>query len=295
MLSVRGQGSNAEIDSLLPTLTNTSTGKIVVDSEDGFGMASFNGGTVTNNGSITMKSKSTGMRTNNGILTNGTNATITLENNGSGMVLKSGDPTTDTAASDGDGSGDSGDDGRKRRYDGRQFGHFLRDQAGSEPGAGRHNGTITINNADDAKGIFIEDGTAINNGSGIVITNTSRVPSAASYGIKAEKGTVENNSKIDMNVLVSTDGSTSVDSYGIFSDSANITNGVNGASFSANAAPALQQRQAGLSIWAVSSLNRAAPVFRRPTATSITPKTPRLSLTTTTRRPVRELWLRRAK
>ena len=31
-----------------------------------------------------------------------------------------------------------------------------------------------------------------------------------------------------MNVLVSTDGSTSVDSYGIFSDSANITNGVNG-------------------------------------------------------------------
>ena len=64
-------------------------------------MASFNGGTVTNNGSITMKSKSTGMRTNNGILTNGTNATITLENNGSGMVLKSGDPTTDTAASDG--------------------------------------------------------------------------------------------------------------------------------------------------------------------------------------------------
>lgn len=31
-----------------------------------------------------------------------------------------------------------------------------------------------------------------------------------------------------MNVLVSADGSTSVDSYGIFSDSANITNGVNG-------------------------------------------------------------------
>lgn len=204
MLSVRGQGSNAEIDSLLPTLTNTSTGKIVVDSEDGFGMASFNGGTVTNNGSITMKSKSTGMRTNNGILTNGTNATITLENNGSGMVLKSGDPTDD-----------SSDTSSATKQD------LSRAQA-------VNNGTITINNADDAKGIFIEDGTAINNGSGIVITNTSRVPSAASYGIKAEKGTVENNSKIDMNVLVSADGSTSVDSYGIFSDSANITNGVNG-------------------------------------------------------------------
>lgn len=228
MLSVRGQGSNAEIDSLLPTLTNTSTGKIVVDSEDGFGMASFNGGTVTNNGSITMKSKSTGMRTNNGILTNGTNATITLENNGSGMVLKSGDPTTDTAASDGDGSGDSGDDAAS--------GDTMDDSSDTSSATKQdlsraqavNNGTITINNADDAKGIFIEDGTAINNGSGIVITNTSRVPSAASYGIKAEKGTVENNSKIDMNVLVSTDGSTSVDSYGIFSDSANITNGVNG-------------------------------------------------------------------
>lgn len=228
MLSVRGQGSNAEIDSLLPTLTNTSTGKIVVDSEDGFGMASFNGGTVTNNGSITMKSKSTGMRTNNGILTNGTNATITLENNGSGMVLKSGDPTTDTAASDGDGSGDGGNDaaGGDTTDDSSDTSSATKQDLSRAQAV--NNGTITINNADDAKGIFIEDGTAINNGSGIVITNTSRVPSAASYGIKAEKGTVENNSKIDMNVLVSTDGSTSVDSYGIFSDSANITNGVNG-------------------------------------------------------------------
>lgn len=228
MLSVRGQGSNAEIDSLLPTLTNTSTGKIVVNSEDGFGMASFNGGTVTNNGSITMKSKSTGMRTNNGILTNGTNATITLENNGSGMVLKSGDPTTDTAASDGDGSGDGGDDaaGGDTTDDSSDTSSATKQDLSRAQAV--NNGTITINNADDAKGIFIEDGTAINKGSGIIITNTSRVPSAASYGIKAEKGTVENNSKIDMNVLVSTDGSTSVDSYGIFSDSANITNGVNG-------------------------------------------------------------------
>lgn len=228
MLSVRGQGSNAEIDSLLPTLTNTSTGKIVVDSEDGFGMASFNGGTVTNNGSITMKSKSTGMRTNNGILTNGTNATITLENNGSGMVLKSGDPTTDTAASDGDGSGDSGDDAASGDTTDDSSDTSSATKQDLSRAQAVNNGTITINNADDAKGIFIEDSTAINNGSGIVITNTSRVPSAASYGIKAEKGTVENNSKIDMNVLVSTDGSTSVDSYGIFSDSANITNGVNG-------------------------------------------------------------------
>ena len=228
MLSVRGQGSNAEIDSLLPTLTNTSTGKIVVDSEDGFGMASFNGGTVTNNGSITMKSKSTGMRTNNGILTNGTNATITLENNGSGMVLKSGDPTPDTAASDGDGSGDSGDDAASGDTTDDSSDTSSATKQDLSRAQAVNNGTITINNADDAKGIFIEDGTAINNGSGIVITNTSRVPSAASYGIKAEKGTVENNSKIDMNVLVSTDGSTSVDSYGIFSDSANITNGVNG-------------------------------------------------------------------
>lgn len=228
MLSVRGQGSNAEIDSLLPTLTNTSTGKIVVDSEDGFGMASFNGGTVTNNGSITMKSKSTGMRTNNGILTNGTNATITLENNGSGMVLKSGDPTTDTAASDGDSSGDGGDDaaGGDTTDDSSNTSSATKQDLSRAQAV--NNGKITIHNADDAKGIFIEDGTAINKGSGIVITNTSRVPSAASYGIKAEKGTVENNSKIDMNVLVSTDGSTSVDSYGIFSDSANITNGVNG-------------------------------------------------------------------
>lgn len=224
MLSVRGQGNNAEIDSLLPTLINTSTGKIVVDSEDGFGMASFNGGTVTNNGTITMKNISTGMRTNNGILTNGDNATITLENNGSGMVLKSGDPTTDTEASDDDDE-NSDDDSDETDEDSDSSPAVKQDLSRAQA---VNNGTITINNADDAKGIFIEDGTAINNGYGIIITNTSRVPAAASYGIKAEKGTVENNSKIDMNVLVSTDGSTSVDSYGIFSDSANITNGVNG-------------------------------------------------------------------
>ena len=229
MLSVRGQGQNAEIDALRPILTNTATGSIVVDSENGFGMASFNGGTVTNNGAITMESNSTGMRTNNGILTNGTGATITLENNGSGMVLKSGDPTTDTTTSDSNDSdgttGDTTEDTSSDSNDSETSASVKQDLRRAQA---VNNGTITINNADDARGIFIEDGTAINNGTGIVITNTSRVPSAASYGIKAEKGTVENNSKIDMNVLVSTDGSTSVDSYGIFSDSANITNGVNG-------------------------------------------------------------------
>ena len=253
MLSVRGQGSNAEIDALVPTLTNTATGVIEVTSTDGFGMASFNGGTVTNNGTIIMNNDSTGMRTNTGNLINGEGATITLENSGSGMVLKSGDPTTDEQTSD---TGDTSQDGEDTSTgDGDTTGEgtsatgegtsttgdgtsTTNDGSTGETGAASkqdlsrsqatNNGKITINNADDARGIFIEDGTATNAGEGIFITNTSRVPSAASYGIKAEAGTVQNNSMINMNVLVSADGSTSVDSYGIYSDSANITNGVLG-------------------------------------------------------------------
>lgn len=227
MLSVRGKGSNAEIDALTPTLTNN--GNIKVTSTNGYGMASYNGGKVTNNGDITMVNVGTGMRTNTGILDN--KNTITLQNSGQGMVIKSND-----TASTGDGSGDgagSGGDGSSGAGDGSSG-------TGDDSGTGTttkedlsraqaiNNGLITINNADNAQGIFIEDGTAVNNGTGIKITNTSRVPAASSYGIKAEKGSVENNSLIDMNVLVSTDGSTAVDSYGIYSDSANINNTVNG-------------------------------------------------------------------
>ena len=254
MLSVRGQGSNSEIDSLLPTLVNGINGSITVNSTDGFGMASFNGGSVTNNGSITMVSKGTGMRTNNGTLTNSDNASIVLQNNGAGMVIKSGDPTTD-ASTGSDGEGDASGDGTGTGTEtetGTETGDTSGETTGNEDSTGNdaaggntgstvtqdlsraqaiNNGSITINNADDAMGIFIEDGTAINNGrngQGIFITNTSRVPTTASYGIKAEKGTVENNGVIDMNVLVSADGSSIVDSYGIFSDSANINNNVNG-------------------------------------------------------------------
>ncbi len=233
MLSVRGQGSNAEIDSLMPILINGETGSIVVTSTNGFGMASFNGGEVTNNGSIRLNNTGTGMRTNNGILTNDEGATITLQNSGSGMVIKSGDPTTDSSSSGGDTSGgdtsggdDTSGDGTATTADTGETGAPSKQDLSNAQAINK--GTITINNADGAQGIFLEDGTATNAGDGIFITNTSRVPTSASYGIKAEKGTVQNNSKIDMNVLVSEDSSTSVDSYGIYSDSANITNGVTG-------------------------------------------------------------------
>ena len=158
------------------------------------------------------------MRTNNGTLTNSDNASIVLQNNGAGMVIKSGDPTTD-ASTGSDGEGDASGDGTGTGTEtGTETGDTSGGTTGNEDSTGNdaaggntgstvtqdlsraqaiNNGSITINNADDAMGIFIEDGTAINNGrngQGIFITNTSRVPTTASYGIKAEKGTVENNS-----------------------------------------------------------------------------------------------------
>lgn len=234
MLSVRGKGSNAEIDSLLPFLLNN--GSIHIISTNGFGMASYNGGTVTNSGFIKMDNIGTGMRTNTGILNN-ENA-ITLNNNGSGMVIKSGDATTDTDTSgstEGDGGDTSGgsDDSSDSSVDSSEGSSGGSTDTTTKQDLSKavatNNGIISINNADDAKGIFIEDGKAVNSGTGIKIVNTYGVPTKSSYGIKAEKGTVENNSLIDMNVLVSSDsGNTSVDSYGIYSDSANINNNVNG-------------------------------------------------------------------
>lgn len=204
MLSVRGNGNNAELDNMSPVLTNNGT--ITVDSTDGYGMASYNGGSLTNAGQITLVQKGTGMQVNNGTITNSAEKEILLQNSGIGMAVKS------NASEEGDEEGAAS---------------TIEDL--SKAVANNH-GTITIQNADGAQGIYLENGTANNYGA-IDISNDSGVPAGnAAYGIKALKGTVNNNGSITVDVLASQSAEseggspTPIDSYGIDAAEANVNN-----------------------------------------------------------------------
>ena len=86
MLGVRGEGTNSEFNTLNPTIVNSESGTISVNSTDGFGMATRHGGTVVNKGTIKMLAKGTGLQINAGTGTN--SGTITLSNGGDGMTIR---------------------------------------------------------------------------------------------------------------------------------------------------------------------------------------------------------------
>lgn len=182
MLGVRGEGTNSEFNTLNPTIVNAATGTILVNSIDGFGMATRHGGTVTNNGTIILGEKGTGIQVNAGKGTN--NGTITLNKGGNGMAIKK-----NTTSEDG----------------------TIYNASSAKI---QNAGTITINNADGSSGMYIEDGTAENNN--IINVNGVNTTTTSSYGIQALNGTVINTGDINMNVLLSGD----VDSYGIYGGNA---------------------------------------------------------------------------
>lgn len=182
MLGVRGEGTNSEFNTLNPTIVNAATGTIIVNSVDGFGMATRHGGAVTNNGSIILGEKGTGIQINAGKGDN--NGTITLNKGGNGMAIKK-----NTTAEEG------------TTYN-------------ASTAKIQNGGTININNADGSSGMYIEDGTAENNH--IINVNGVNTTTTSSYGIQALSGTVINTGEINMNVLLSGD----VDSYGIYGGNA---------------------------------------------------------------------------
>lgn len=77
MLGVRGEGTNSEFNTLNPTIVNSESGTISVNSTDGFGMASTEG-TLTNNGTINLTNGGYGIMGESGESFNNKDATITI-------------------------------------------------------------------------------------------------------------------------------------------------------------------------------------------------------------------------
>lgn len=194
MLGVRGEGTNSEFNTLNPTIVNSESGTISVNSTDGFGMATRHGGTVVNKGTIKMLAKGTGLQINAGTGTN--SGTITLNNGGDGMAIQQ-NVTTEAGTAN---------------------------NASSAKIQNTETGVIDIKYANGSNGMFIEDGTAENNGS-IKINGTDSTTTEASYGIHAQNGTMLNTGSIDMDVILSGDA----DSYGMYGEnSASATNAATG-------------------------------------------------------------------
>lgn len=194
MLGVRGEGTNSEFNTLNPTIVNSESGTISVNSTDGFGMATRHGGTVVNKGTIKMLAKGTGLQINAGTGTN--SGTITLSNGGDGMTIRQ-NVTTEAGTAN---------------------------NASSAKIQNTETGVIDIKYANGSNGMFIEDGTAENNGS-IKINGTDSTTTEASYGIHAQNGTMLNTGSIDMDVILSGDA----DSYGMYGEnSASATNAAMG-------------------------------------------------------------------
>lgn len=194
MLGVRGEGTNSEFNTLNPTIVNSESGTISVNSADGFGMATRHGGTVVNKGTIKMLAKGTGLQINAGTGTN--SGTITLSNGGDGMTIRQ-NVTTEAGTAN---------------------------NASSAKIQNTETGVIDIKYANGSNGMFIEDGTAENNGS-IKINGTDSTTTEASYGIHAQNGTMLNTGSIDMDVILSGDA----DSYGMYGEnSASATNAATG-------------------------------------------------------------------
>lgn len=194
MLGVRGEGTNSEFNTLNPTIVNSESGTISINSTDGFGMATRHGGTVVNKGTIKMLAKGTGLQINAGTGTN--SGTITLNNGGDGMAIRQ-NVTTEAGTAN---------------------------NASSAKIQNTETGVIDIKYANGSNGMFIEDGTAENNGS-IKINGTDSTTTEASYGIHAQNGTMLNTGSIDMDVILSGDA----DSYGMYGEnSASATNAATG-------------------------------------------------------------------
>ncbi|MFV0627431.1 MAG: hypothetical protein ACK5N8_08820 [Alphaproteobacteria bacterium] len=186
MIGIRGEGTNPEFNSLYASLTNNGTITIKDTTENGFGMASYNGGTILNNNTIILENIGTGIYADYGTIKNETGAKITLQEGGIGIHVE---PASGKATAS----------------------NTIITNAGE----------IEILNASDSSGIRVSNATVNNNGT-INLVNLTATPDTTSYGIYAKKGKVTNNGTINVNILNGTD----TESYGIYSEEAEVINGI---------------------------------------------------------------------
>ena len=213
MLSVRGDGKNTEFDQVTPYLENT--GNIIIDANNSYGMASYNGGGSINSGEILIKRYGVGIMNNTGVIRN-TNE-ISLSKGGVGMYMtQDGDiynsatasitidnSTSSTVSQTGsEGSGDTeGDSG-----DGTQSG---------ESGTTSDTDSGNVLDSGETVAILSNKGDIYNDGT-ITITNNTNALNTVSTGILALDGDVYSTNAITIN--------DSNDSTGIEVDTGNIEN-----------------------------------------------------------------------
>ena len=211
MLSVRGDGSNSEFDSITPNLQNSGT--ISIDGENSYGMASYNGGSSNNSGTISMAQVGTGIMHNTGIIYN--NGSVSLQKGGVGLSMtqqgdiyntNSGSIVIDNAQS---ATSTSSDNSATQENGGDTN---TEDTTTEDTGTSSTQTTTTTDDASNASiAISSQKGNVYNNGS-ILMTNKTNASNTTSYGIKGNEVTAENTGSITIN--------DANDSYGV-----SITNG----------------------------------------------------------------------
>ena len=245
LLAVRGEGSNSEFgnDSHEPRLNNYGT--INVDSEGGFGMASFNGGGSVNTGTINLAKQGTGIQHDTGMIAN--SGKINLEQGGTGIAMtQKGDITNElngaiyidnalanTDTTDGS-EGDGSETAEKKESIGilQQNGTVINDgtitlvnTTGAEntisygiksmQGNVTSSNTITISDANDSYAISAQKGNITNSG-GIVINNSDGALDGIGYGLLTGTGNIDNSGTISI--------ANKNEAYAISTTNGNITN-----------------------------------------------------------------------
>ena len=171
MLSVRGEGSNSEFNSVSPALINSGT--ISIDSEGGFGMASFNGNSLVNSGKISLAQIGTGMFLQNGVITN--SGDISLEEGGIAVSL-TGDGTVNNNSS---------------------ASIIIDAAAPSSSDSSEEGGSDTTEDTVENIGISVNKGT-VNNDGIITIKNSGNYADTTAYAIKTDSANVFNSAALSL-------------------------------------------------------------------------------------------------
>ena len=171
MLSVRGEGSNSEFNNVSPALINSGT--ISIDSEGGFGMASFNGNSLVNSGKISLAQIGTGMFLQNGVITN--SGDISLEEGGIAVSL-TGDGTVNNNSS---------------------ASIIIDAAAPSSSDSSEEGGSDTTEDTVENIGISVNKGT-VNNDGIITIKNSGNYADTTAYAIKTDSANVFNSAALSL-------------------------------------------------------------------------------------------------
>ena len=257
MLSVRGDGKNAEFDQVTPYLENN--GNIIIDGSLSYGMASYNGGNSINSGHILMQEYGVGIMHDTGTIRNSNEINLAeggigmyvtqngeIYNTSSGSVVIDNSTSSTSSQSDQEDTGDtpgvSSDSDNSSQEDILSTGETV--AILSNNGNVYNDGTILITNNSNAENT-VSTAILASNGNVYNTNSISITDSNDSTGIEVGTGVIENSGTIDLgnstgvtnnsayalkigSGTINSNGDISIlqkeNAYGILATSASITN-----------------------------------------------------------------------